>query len=70
MSVYVGGGVQFREEEDGPFCERLLGRAGSRSWGGHAAARKEDVFLPPEGGWQWTSNWQVVTPLPDLNLIC
>ncbi|BDA42626.1 probable phosphoinositide 3-kinase regulatory subunit 4 [Coccomyxa sp. Obi] len=50
---------QFREEEDGPFCERLLGRAGSRSWGGHAAARKEDVLLPSEGGWLWTSNWQV-----------
>ncbi|KAK9909837.1 hypothetical protein WJX75_008190 [Coccomyxa subellipsoidea] len=52
---------EFREEEDGPFCTRLLGKAGSRSWGGHAAARKEDVVLPPEGGWQWTSDWQVET---------
>lgn len=54
--------LQFREEEDGPFCERLLGAAGSRGWDGQAATRKEDVVLPPEGGWQWTSDWQVQTP--------
>ncbi len=70
MSVYVGVDVQFREEEDGPFCERLLGRSGSRSWGGHAAARKEDVFLPPKGGWQWTSNWQVLARAPSVNSTC
>lgn len=59
---------QFREEEDGPFCTRLLGEAGSRSWGGHAAARKEDVVLPPEGGWQWTSDWQVTPVLLSCRL--
>ncbi len=61
--------VQFREEEDGPFCTRLLGEAGSRSWGGHAAVRKEDVVLPPEGGWQWTSDWQVMIPFDSVPVV-
>ena len=47
---------QFREEEGGPFCERL---GGARSWGGGGApTRREDVALPAEGGWRWTSEWQ------------
>lgn len=54
--------AQFREEEGGPFCERLAGAAGGRGWGGPTVARKEDVMLPAQGGWLWISDWQVLHP--------
>ena len=53
----LGGAAQFREEEGGAWRERLAGAGGARGWGG-AHAHREDVALPPEGGWQWTSDWQ------------
>lgn len=48
---------QFREEEGGRFCERL---GAARSWGGAGGppTRREEVALPAEGGWRWTSEWQ------------
>ena len=49
--------LQCREEEEGTFVESMLSS-------GHGASRqpfmrRQDVALPPDRGWQWSSDWQV-----------
>ncbi len=49
--------LQCREQENGAFVESTLssGHGASKQ----AFMRRQDVTLPPDRGWHWTSDWQV-----------